>query len=174
MKTTLKKLLAQKDWIYVNPNITDKNFPLPGKIETENWKIITMPKSCFTSQEALDEIKRQSCRPANCWEFITWANTYRDEIPKGKWYVALGQLWYGVGYHRVPYVHASSDGVFEFCLGRFEDDWNDDYCLLCFCDKTSPLALGNSEKSLDSLTLEKRVKELEDKMSKLQKFLILE
>jgi hypothetical protein len=51
-------------------------------------------------------------------------------ISDGMMYKAGGVL---DGYHRVPYVNANSDGDFEFNLGNFENDWNDDNCLLCFC-----------------------------------------
>ena len=42
-------------------------------------------------------------------------------------------LWFGGDYHRVPYVNRNSDGDFKFNLGNFENDWNDNNCLLCFC-----------------------------------------
>lgn len=38
------------------------------------------------------------------------------------------------GNHRVPNVNRNSDGDFKFNLGNFENDWNDDNCLLCFCN----------------------------------------
>lgn len=41
---------------------------------------------------------------------------------------------YSDGNHRVPNVNANSDGDFNFNLGNFENDWNSDNCLLCFCD----------------------------------------
>ena len=37
------------------------------------------------------------------------------------------------GNHRVPNVFRNSDGDWKFNLGYFENDWNDDNCLLCFC-----------------------------------------
>lgn len=37
------------------------------------------------------------------------------------------------GYHRIPNVNANSDGDFDWNLGNFENDWNDNNCLLCFC-----------------------------------------
>lgn len=56
--------------------------------------------------------------------------------------VALGGMegvlyiagWYADGNHRVPNVNRNSDGDFKFNLGNFENDWNDDNCLLCFCN----------------------------------------
>lgn len=41
---------------------------------------------------------------------------------------------YSDGNHRVPNVNANTDGDFKFNLGNFENDWNGDNCLLCFCD----------------------------------------
>lgn len=40
---------------------------------------------------------------------------------------------YSDGNHRVPNVNRNSDGDWKFNLGNFENDWNDDNCLLCFC-----------------------------------------
>lgn len=40
---------------------------------------------------------------------------------------------YSDGNHRVPNVNRNSDGDWKFNLGYFENDWNDDNCLLCFC-----------------------------------------
>ncbi len=152
-KNKLEDIIKKKSWYYVNDNLTTKNFPIPETIQTENWKIITMPKSSFISQEALDEIKSQGCRPANVYELATFD---REQIPKGKYLLALGQLWQDPdGYHRVPSVFAGSDGDFRFVLGDFVSDWGSDDVLLCFCD--NPLALGNSEKSSNSLTLESAI-----------------
>ena len=41
---------------------------------------------------------------------------------------------YADGNHRVPNVNANSDGDFNFNLGNFENPWNDDNVLLCFCN----------------------------------------
>ena len=47
----------------------------------------------------------------------------------------LYMLWQDSnGNHRVPNVNANSDGDFKFDLGYFENDWNDDNCLLAFCN----------------------------------------
>ena len=41
---------------------------------------------------------------------------------------------YSDGNHRVPNVNRNSDGDWKFNLGNFENDWNADNCLVCFCD----------------------------------------
>lgn len=145
---TLEKIIKEKEWYYVNSNITSKNFPKPKVIETEGARIIKM-KGYFTSQQALDEIKRQGCRPANAWELALFD---REKIEKGSWLIAVGQLWRDSnGYHRVPHVLAFSDGGFSFGLGFFVPDWDSLLCLLAFCDKT--LDTKKLEKEFDSLSL---------------------
>ncbi len=37
------------------------------------------------------------------------------------------------GNHRVPNMNRNSDGDWNFNLGNFENDWNDDNYLVCFC-----------------------------------------
>jgi len=67
---------------------------------------------------------------------VVWEQN-RKRLPKGKWYASFDEkenLPVAGGYHRVPLVSADSDGNFDFDLGFFENDWNVDYCLLCFCD----------------------------------------
>ena len=43
-------------------------------------------------------------------------------------------LWFSGDYHKVPYVNRNSDGDFKFNLDNWEGDWNDNNCLLCFCN----------------------------------------
>ncbi len=47
----------------------------------------------------------------------------------------------GDGNHRVPNLNRNSDGDWNFNLGNFEKDWNDDNCLLCFCHLFDSLAI---------------------------------
>lgn len=158
MKTiTTKNLL--KGYYYINDNINEKNFPLPKTISTTGAKVIEMGKS-FSSQEALGRIKAEGCRPATIWELAQWKIENEDKIKgKYKWYLALGSVWKYVadGDHRVPYVSANSSGGFNFNLGYFEDDWDDDDCLLCFCDLSLNTKDLEKTQSLDSLTLRQKL-----------------
>lgn len=144
---SLEEIIKQKEWYYVNSNLTTAHFPLTTT-ETKNPKIITMSKY-FSSQECLDEIKRQGCRPAMAWELANWAVSHRDEMKKGTSMLAFGQLWVDGGDHGVPCVSALSGGGFKFGLGCFGGGWDDDYCLLCFCDP----ALSTSDTQKDSAPL---------------------
>jgi len=154
MKTTLEKLINKKDYSYINSEITDKNFPVPEKIQTEGWKIIRMNKS-FSSKEALDKIKSEGCRPANVYELITWANEHKEaEMPLGKWSAVLAfgsECEDADGCHRVPDVYRDSGGDFEFDLGYFESDWYGDDCLLCFCDDSTQAISTSETKTSDPL-----------------------
>lgn len=160
----LKDLL--KDYYYVNPNINENNFPLPEKIETENWKIIRPGKS-FNSEEALEMIKKEGCRPANIYELALFKRNHPEEFKPYEWMLAFGQIWQdSSGYRGVPYVSADSDDDFDFGLGYFGIDWYGGHVLLCFCDlKTSETKA--LKKSSDTLTLESRVFELEKQVERL-------
>jgi len=150
MKKSLKQLLNKKKWYHIYKNITEANFPRPKKIETKNPQIIKLEKT-MTSQECLDLIKSKGCRPANIWELLEYVNTH--ELEKDSCLIAFGSQWVDSdGYYRVPDVRRFSDGDFRFDLGNFENDWDDDPCLLVFCDSkpSEPLTLKDS-------TLETRV-----------------
>lgn len=156
----LENLIKKVPYYYVNSDINSKNFPVPEKVETENWKLIRLNKT-VSSEEALEEIKKQGYRPANCYELATWAISHRDELKKYEWAVAFGQLWEDAGgYHRVPSVDASSDGDFNFLLGNFEDVWRDDDAFLCFSDVS--LDTEKLSPSLNLGILEKMQKDIED------------
>lgn len=150
----LQKIIKKKEWYYINKDITEANFPKLDTIRTKNWKLIKMSKS-FSSQEALNEIKRQGCTPANAWELATWAKKHREsEMSKGVWSVVLafGQTPLVDGYHRVSDVYRRADGDFGFDLGDFGDGWGDDCVLLAFCDL--PLDTVTIKNDSDSLPLE--------------------
>lgn len=155
-KQKLKDILAKKSWYYVNSDITEENFPVPEKIETEGYKIIRMDKS-FTSQEVLERIKKEGCRPANIYELAIFANEHPEEFAKEKytWMIAFGSDYVDSdGCHRVPLVYARDDGDFGFRLGIFEFPWVGGDCFLCFCDPSSDTQALSTDTSSGSLTLE--------------------
>ncbi len=157
MKTiTKQKTFKQltKGFYYVNENIHEKNFPWPKNVSIEGYKIINMGKS-YSSQEALDRMKSEGCRPATIHELAVVIHEHPELFPDGKWssLVAFGTDFIdSVGLHRVPYVFRYSDGDWGFDLGYFESAWVVGPCLLCFCDNkpSETLAL---EDDVDALTL---------------------
>lgn len=155
---TLEQKISKLKTYYVNSDITSDNFPKPEKIrDFKDFHVIEMKKS-FTSEEGLAKMKKQGCSPANIWEIVEYA----EKLEKGKWYIALDSkdnLWKDSdGSHRVPHVHARTDGGFEFSLGYFGRGWGDDDCLLCVRDlpldtqtlgNTEPLTLSSSDINLE-------------------------
>ena len=79
---TLEELndLYPKD-SYCDPNINSSNFPKPDKVETQNWKLIEIPKGeTWTSEKCLEKIKEQKCRPANIYELLVWSKDNQDTL----------------------------------------------------------------------------------------------
>lgn len=160
MKTKPKIKDLLKNYSYVNSDIKKANFPLPDKIQTEGARVIDMGKSSFFSQEALDRIKAEGCRPATIWELAQWKIDHEDEIKgNGLYYLAFGSTdLVADGYHGVPFVFAYSRGDFGFGLGDFEYGWRDSHRLLCFCDSSLETKTLSKPESSDTLNLESAMK----------------
>jgi hypothetical protein len=91
----------------------------------------------FSAQEAMDEIKKQGCRPANAHELVLWKDAHGSELKDSEWCLAFGETWRdSYGYLRVPFVRRLSDGDWRLHLGFFGIDWDGGHCLLCFCDSS--------------------------------------
>lgn len=144
-KSSIEKLIKSQKFYYANPDITDRNFPAPKTVQTENWKLIRMEKA-FASQEALDEMRKQGCQPANAHELALWKVTNGGELKDREWCLAFGKTWQDSdGDRGVPSVGRSSGGGWSFGLDDFGGDWDSDRCLLGFCDPSLETSiLGDS------------------------------
>lgn len=153
-KERLEDIIKRVPYYYVNTDLNTKNFPIPDKIEIEGWKLIKMSKN-FCGEEALYEIKKQGCRPANAYELALWSEKHREEINRSKSVsvLALDQTPLIDRSHRVPGVDRYSDGDFGFYLDDWEGDWRGSCVLLAFCDSSLDTRKLKVE-SLDSLTPE--------------------
>ena len=132
-----------KSFYYYNDNITDKNFPNPTRILKPGDKLRVrafkqIVGGSTTSEERLAFLATQKAIYTGAQGASLVFEQKRDQLPKGKWYASFDEkeaLWSDAGGgHGVPCVDRHSDGGFWFNLGRFESDWDDDHCLLCFCD----------------------------------------
>lgn len=152
-KGSFEKKLAETNWYYKNPDINEKNFPILSTGE-EKYKVIKMDKY-FSSEEALERIKTEGCRPATAYDLLVYKEQHPEAFPDGTWtwLLAFGQLFTDSGGdRRVPRVRRHSDGDWEFSLGYFGLDWHSGLCLLCVCDKESSEDL-TTKPAVDSLTL---------------------
>lgn len=132
----------KRQFCYYNPNITDANY---GKATTKlvpgrkfQVKVFGIRRGKqVTSDECLDKVRLENGVLVGAQGASLAYEQGKDNLPKGKWYASFDEkeaLWCNDGCHRVPFVSARSDGGFSFGLGNFENDWDDDDCLLCFCE----------------------------------------
>jgi len=133
----------RKKFYYWNDVITDKNFGkattklVPGrKFRVKVFKQIV--DGTTTSEERLAFLKTQNAILVGAQGASLVFEQKREDLPKGFWYCSFDKkeaLWKDAdGDHRVPDVLRYSDGDWGFSLGDFEHVWDDDHCLLCFCD----------------------------------------
>lgn len=139
---TFKKKNCKKFRLY-NDDISDEHFPTPSRILKPGDRLhVTVFKQTVsgltTSEERVAFLKSKNTEFTGAQGASLVFEQKNKELLEGYGYVSFDEkqcLWEdAVGYHRVPVVHRDSDGFFRFVLGRFEDDWYDVSCLLCFCD----------------------------------------
>jgi hypothetical protein len=119
---TLKQLLKKAKFDWVNPYITEANFPddkLDGKVE-----IIHFDKS-ITSEDATKELDNKGYRPATLRELIKFAIDNPDEQKKYP-IVALGSVRRSAGGRRGVSYLGCSDGGRELGLGWWDLGWVSD------------------------------------------------
>jgi len=131
----------RKKFYFYNDNITDVNFKratnklIPGK--TYEAKVFGITKR-VTSEDCLAFLKTQKAILVGAQGISVAWQQVKEQFPKGKYTVSFDEkdaLWRDDdGSRRVPYVYQISDGDWAFDLGRFENAWIDDYCLLCIRD----------------------------------------
>jgi hypothetical protein len=129
---TVRLELLLDGYYHVNPDIKTENFPVPETIETENWKCIKMDKP-FTSDEAVERIAKEGCRPANIYELAMWKQIHGDVLKKFEFCVAFGQIFTNKnGYRRVPCILRNASDDFRFSLAYASRDWSEFSYLLAF------------------------------------------
>ncbi len=133
-KSLAEMIAAGKYDGYINPDITEKHFPipkipagLPTKVEL-NLKLVHFNK-VMTSDQVLAELKKQGLRPATLPELLAFGAAYPDkqrEFP----IVALGSVWRGPsGDRSVPGLWGCAGGR-GLDLGWFGGDWGGYYRFL--------------------------------------------
>lgn len=143
--------LNKDDFYYFNENITDKNFPKPSRILKPNDKFWVrafkqVASGSTTSEDRMGFLAKMNAIHTGAQGASLVFQQKRNQLPKGFWYCSFDEkehLWKDSGgNHRVPRVAADSDGDFGFDLGYFEDVWDGDDILLCFCDMPAEAGLS--------------------------------
>ena len=131
---------SEKFCLY-NNNITDKNYAKATHrlipIKTYGVKIFHI-KKLVSPEDCLAFLVTQRAIFVGAQGLSLTRQLKKNEFPVGKWIVSLDEkqaLWADViGFHGVPGMYRHLNGVWDFGLGFFEGDYNDDKCLLCFYD----------------------------------------
>jgi len=132
----------RKEFNYWNDAITDENYSKATTklVAGRMFKVkVFQVKKTVTSEDCLRFLKSQKAFLVGAQGASLAYEQGKNQLPINRWSVSFDEkkaLWQDTdGNYRVPCVNRDSDGDFQFCLGYFEDVWNDDYCLLCFCDE---------------------------------------
>ena len=130
-----------KSIYHYNDNLTDENFSkvshklVPGKTYTVKFIPIN---SLVSSQDCLEEYKRQNAVLVGAQGLTTLQETHSNEFPAGKYFLSFDEeenLWKDAdGYHRVPYVDRYSDGGWLFGLVYFGGAGDSGGILVVFCE----------------------------------------
>ena len=168
MKKTikLKSLIESCEFNYVNENI-EKLFKVEkirDKVEIKNFG------RYMKSEDVIKELKKDGCLPANATELYQWVSDNK-EWGKGKnqGVKALGSVVSFEGDRQVPYAwwnDAKRGAHLDWFDGFFDGDgW------FAFVREFSPKSLETLKS--DPLSLDLRIKNLEEDMDKIRKFLII-
>lgn len=147
MKTELQKLIKKGNFIGVDDNITQENFPMTER----RWRDYKMfDFGAITSEKAVKKMRVEGYEPANIYELMDFNDSgVYDFI------VALGSVVGVGGYRLVPCLGRGGAGR-ELYLGWWVSGWDGRYRFL---------AVRNLEtkklKSSDTLTLDSLVSDLE-------------
>lgn len=114
---SLPALISSGKFGYVNPNITEANFPDVGI--GHDFKVYDFKKT-VSSDYAIKQMEKDGYRPANLRELLIWISANWNGLDL---VVALGQIWRdSYGDRCVPYVFRWI-GERELYLDYFSSGW---------------------------------------------------
>lgn len=144
---TLKQLIKENNFYYVNSYITEDNFPIPENIEEVEYDIVDFNRY-IVSEDAIKELSKDGYRPATLYDLLAWKNWNNSDFV-----VALGSVAEVDGSRRVPCLNEDFSGR-RLGLDWFDGDWNDDCRFLRVRNLDSKsLSTGHS----DTLSLKDKI-----------------
>ncbi len=121
-ENSLKELIAEGNYDYVNREITEKNFPEKEYVSDVNKYKLFYFNKYITSEEAIKEMG-EMYRPATLKELLTFGIA-NPELQREFPIIALGSVWvHRFGYRRVPCLDGSSDER-RLRLSWYGGDWH--------------------------------------------------
>ena len=151
---SLKKLLDEWKFDYVNSDITENNFPIVTRYKKYAYKLYHFDRH-ISSEDAIKEIEKDGYEPANLYELLNWKDWNNKDIV-----VALGSVAKVRGFRGVSCLFRY-DVRRSLDLGWWDYDWSFNYRFLAVRNLDS----SKLEKELGisaPLSLESRISALEE------------
>jgi hypothetical protein len=146
---TLQQLIQEKNFDYVNSNITDTLFPIPTMEEEVEYDLVHLNKY-ISSEDAIKELSKDGWRPATLYDLLKYDWNGTD------WVVALGSVA-GVGGIRLVPCLFRRGSERRLNLSWFRGGWGS----ICRFLRVRTLPLKSSENQAlghsEILTLEKAI-----------------
>ncbi len=118
---TLPDMIKAGAYDWVNPHITEVNFPITGTGEVEVSAKLFHFKKIILSDDAVVEMDRLGFRPATIHELLAFRETNPD-VQREFTIVALGSSCQIAGIRRVSYL--VGDDYSGLDLSWWSDDWD--------------------------------------------------
>lgn len=146
---TLQQLIKAKKFDWVNPKI-ENNFTAVEVSNDTEYKLFHFD-TFISSEDAIREIEKEGYRPANISELLSW-----EDWNEKDWVISLGSVVGVRGGRIVPVLDEDGSGRYFF-LCWFAGGWDAD-CRFLACKSDSAIPS-------DTLSLENRIKAIEDTLS---------
>lgn len=131
--------LHSGDGVSFDDNFLDENFLNPScspKVGNRLHVSIFQGTKTKTSAQCMDFLRAQGAVFLGAHGIALVFDYVRDQLPKDMWCTSFDEpdrLWKNTGgYHKVPHVHAYSEGGFHFGLGTLELTWSNKTVFFCF------------------------------------------
>ena len=135
---SLAQMIAAGKYDSVNSDITEKNFPvakvptgLPTKVDLK-LELVHLNRT-ISSNDAVQELKKQGLRPATLPELLAFGATYPEEQRKYP-IVTHSSVWRRWSCYRDVPCLFSGDGGRNLGLYSFEIDWSAGHRFLAVCE----------------------------------------
>lgn len=119
--SSLEQMVAAGSYDYVNPDITQENFPLEGKSDVE--AVLVHFDRSIESEQVLSELERLGLSPASMAELAVFGATNPELQPQFP-IVALGSAWTRPNGRRLVGCLGSISDDRGLYLGWFDDGWD--------------------------------------------------
>ena len=124
---TIKNLLKEGKYDWVNSNITDKNFPTDKTGEEENEiHLVHLDRLFDNGDLVIEELDKLGYKPANPAQLLALGIKHPD-LQRQFPIAALGQHWFDSDVRRHVVYLDGSFGDRDASLDWLEDRWRDDW-----------------------------------------------